>query len=97
MFNTPPLSHSSHLTQVTFYTRESVASNHAGREAACTCIAELGSKVSSDCLRPHVPQLTSKLLDCFKDDSWPVRDGECTCTCSWYSIIVTWGNLRVIF
>ena len=51
---TPPLSL---LTQVTFYTRESVASNHAVREAACTCIAELGSKVSSDCLRPHVPHL----------------------------------------
>ena len=48
------------------------------REAACTCIAELGSKVSGVCLRPHVPHLTSTLLDCFKDDSWPVRDGEYT-------------------
>ncbi len=61
--------------------KDSAASNHTVREAACTCIAELGSKVSGVSLRPHVPHLTSTLLDCFKDDSWPVRDGECTCTC----------------
>ena len=46
------------------------------REAACACIAELGSKMNKDCLRPYVPQLVSTLIDCFKDDSWPVRDCE---------------------
>ena len=32
-------------TQVEFYISQSQASNHAVREAACTCIAELGTKV----------------------------------------------------
>ena len=31
--------------QVEFYISQSRAANHAVREAACTCIAELGSKV----------------------------------------------------
>ena len=31
---------------VKFYVRQSQASNHAVREAACACIAELGAKVS---------------------------------------------------
>ena len=46
------------------------------REAACACIAELGSKVNKECLRPYIPQLMSTLIDCFNDDSWPVRDCE---------------------
>ena len=32
---------------VEFYVSQSQASNHAVREAACACIAELGSKVIS--------------------------------------------------
>ena len=35
------------LFQVEFYISQSDADNHAVREAACACIAELGSKVSS--------------------------------------------------
>ena len=31
---------------VAFYVNQSEADNHAVREAACACIAELGSKVS---------------------------------------------------
>ena len=31
---------------VQFYISQSQAANHAVREAACTCIAELGTKVS---------------------------------------------------
>ena len=91
---------------------QSQAANHAVREAACTCIAELGTKVtisclsllfmwiyilyinmfaqyflfshvsmvcvfqvSSDVLRPHIPELVRVLLECFRDDSWLVRDG----------------------
>ena len=38
------------LLKVTFYISQTEADNHAVREAACACIAELGSKVSSvDC------------------------------------------------
>ena len=53
------------------------------REAACACIAELGSKVNKECLRPYIPQLMSTLIDCFNDDSWPVRDCE-------YRTLLTW-------
>lgn len=67
-----------HITSVvTFYISQSNADNHAVREAACACIAELGSKVSKEILSPHVPSLLSTLLVCFKDDCWPVRDAAC--------------------
>ena len=59
-----------------FYIKESEASNHAVREAACTCIAELGNKISPDAVRPHISQLITALLDSFHDESWPVRDGK---------------------
>ena len=36
----------------------------------------LSLQVSKDTLRPSIAQLVGVLLDCFKDDSWPVRDGE---------------------
>ena len=29
-------------------------------------------------VRAHVPKLLDALLVCFKDESWPVRDGEWT-------------------
>ena len=35
---------------VEFYVSQSQAANHAVREAACTCIAELGTKVTISCL-----------------------------------------------
>ncbi|XP_065898567.1 uncharacterized protein [Dysidea avara] len=62
---------------VAFYVAQSSADNHAVREAACACIAELGSKVSKDILSPHVAKLLSTLLVCFKDECWPVRDAAC--------------------
>ena len=31
--------------------------------------------MNPDCLRPHVSDLLQALVCCFKDDSWPVRDG----------------------
>ena len=34
-----------YLSQVEFYISQSQAANHAVREAACICIAELGTKV----------------------------------------------------
>jgi HEAT repeat protein len=63
---------------VTYYCSQSGADNHAVREAACQCIAELGLKIDADAVRPHVATLLRALLDCFRDDSWPVRDAACT-------------------
>jgi hypothetical protein len=63
------------LFQVDFYLAQSQADNHAVREAACACIAELGSKVDTGCLGKHVPSLLKGLMEAFQDDSWPVRDG----------------------
>jgi len=62
---------------VSYYTEASDADNHAVREAACACIAELASKISVSAVRPHVPNLLAALTICFKDDSWPVRDAAC--------------------
>ena len=67
-----------HMAEVVaFYADQADAANHAVREAACACIAELGLKVDRECVRPHVPQLVDVLLDCFQDESWPVRDASC--------------------
>ena len=65
-----------------FYISQSRADNHAVREAACHCIAELCSKVavndeSKEPFRVHITQLLEALVDCFKDESWPVRDAAC--------------------
>nr|XP_054758807.1 uncharacterized protein LOC129264874 [Lytechinus pictus] len=62
---------------VEYYIEASDADNHAVREAACACIAELGAKIGQDVVRGHVPRLLDTLLVCFKDDSWPVRDAAC--------------------
>ncbi|KAG2428503.1 hypothetical protein HXX76_011620 [Chlamydomonas incerta] len=59
------------------YTAQSRANNHAVREAACACIAELLEKVDRDAVSPHVPALLRSLVVCFKDMSWPVRDAAC--------------------
>eukprot|EP00850_Spirogloea_muscicola_P019293 SM000187S03910 [mRNA] locus=s187:114336:121099:- [translate_table: standard] len=63
---------------VSFYIKQSRADNHAVREAACYCIAELMCKVDHEKVSPFVPQLLEALIDCFKDASWPVRDAACT-------------------
>ncbi|XP_064622843.1 uncharacterized protein LOC135485045 [Lineus longissimus] len=62
---------------VEYYISQTEADNHAVREAACACIAELGSKIDCDVVRPYVPSLLDALIVCFKDDSWPVRDASC--------------------
>ncbi|CAI8043758.1 hypothetical protein GBAR_LOCUS24277, partial [Geodia barretti] len=62
---------------VEFYISQTEAANHAVREAACACIAELGTKVSPGVLGPHIPDLVKVLLQCFRDDSWLVRDAAC--------------------
>jgi len=60
-----------------FYRRQIAADNHAVREAACACIAELASKCAEDSLANHSGPLLDSLIDCFGDDSWPVRDAAC--------------------
>lgn len=64
-----------------YYILQSKADNHAVREAACHCISELCTKVAStidkDPFKPHVTEMLAALLDCFKDESWPVRDCAC--------------------
>ncbi|GLI70399.1 hypothetical protein VaNZ11_015182 [Volvox africanus] len=62
---------------VTHYTLQARANNHAVREAACACIAELMEKVDRTAVGPHVPALFRSLVVCFKDMSWPVRDAAC--------------------
>ena len=62
---------------VNYYTLQSEAENHAVREAACQCIAELGIKVDKDAVRPFVKELLDALMVCFRDESWPVRDCAC--------------------
>jgi hypothetical protein len=53
---------------VDFYTQQADASNHAVREAACACIAELGDKIDKRCLSPHVLRLLEVLIACFRDE-----------------------------
>ena len=62
---------------VSFYILQTLSDNHAVREAACHCMAELASKIHSSIVIPHVPQLLGALIVCFKDESWPVRDTAC--------------------
>eukprot|EP00127_Corallochytrium_limacisporum_P001876 Clim_evm31s88 gene=Clim_evmTU31s88 len=63
---------------VTFYIAQTQADNHAVREAACACIAELGIKIKKDVIAPHVMTLLEALIVCLKDESWPVRDASLT-------------------
>ncbi|KAB7504067.1 hypothetical protein Anas_09508 [Armadillidium nasatum] len=62
-------------SQVPYYIEATEADNHAVREAACECIAELALKIPAQSVRPHVTALLKALKICFNDDSWPVRDG----------------------
>lgn len=50
------------------------------REAACLVVQELIVKVAAanpGQFLPHVSNILSCLLECFKDMSWPVRDSAC--------------------
>ncbi|XP_068210771.1 uncharacterized protein [Palaemon carinicauda] len=62
---------------VAYYIEATGADNHAVREAACACIAELALKIAKEAVRNHVPDLLQALTICFNDDSWPVRDAAC--------------------
>ena len=43
--------------------------------SVCVCVCMCVCQVSSEVLRPHIPDLVKVLLQCFRDDSWLVRDG----------------------
>ena len=60
-----------------FFCSQATADNHAVREAACHCIAELAVKIEREFVKPFVPALLDALISCFKDMSWPVRDAAC--------------------
>ena len=62
---------------VDFYVLQTQSDNHAVREAACHCMAELGVKISKEVVQPYISQIHEALLVCFKDESWPVRDTAC--------------------
>lgn len=62
---------------VKYYMSQAAAENHAVREAACACIAELASKIAHDAVKPYVCRLFRTLLVCFRDPSWAVRDAAC--------------------
>lgn len=62
---------------VQYYEEGTASDNQAVREAACSCIAELATKVDAHIVQPHVPALLAVLLTCFHDSNWPVRDAAC--------------------
>ena len=63
---------------VEYYAVQADADNHAVREAACACIAELGQKIDVEVIKPHFEKLLNVLVTAFQDESWPVRDAACT-------------------
>ena len=60
---------------VAFYLQQADADNHAVREAACSCIAELATKVARPAVQPEVAGLLQALLVCFKVSCPEVGEG----------------------
>lgn len=60
--------------QVNFYLEATGSENHAAREAACACIAELSRKINPTLVRPFIPVLLEALKRSFHDERWHVRD-----------------------
>lgn len=63
---------------ISFYESQCNADNHAVREAACQSLAEATTRLESTAVKPFVPRIVNALVECFKDESWPVRDYACT-------------------
>jgi len=59
------------------YSHAADADNHAVREAAAQCIAEMAQQLEREAVAPHVDTLVATLLRLFGDGSWPVRDCAC--------------------
>lgn len=57
-----------------FFVRECRADNHAVREAACMALGEICGKLEREYVVGYVGLVIDGLMECFKDESWPVRD-----------------------
>eukprot|EP00177_Eucheuma_denticulatum_P008463 GFKZ01015386.1.p1 GENE.GFKZ01015386.1~~GFKZ01015386.1.p1 ORF type:complete len:677 (+),score=92.89 GFKZ01015386.1:341-2371(+) len=62
---------------VTYYEGQCRAENHAVREAACQGFGELCLRLEKSVVKMHVERVVGGLIECLKDESWPVRDHAC--------------------
>ena len=81
---------------VQYYVSCTQADNHAVREAACQCIAELAAKLDKNAVKPYVDVLLDTLLECFNDDSWPVRDMACVGKCVMTGTPLISRNIKLV-
>lgn len=69
-----------------YYCSQSMSDDQSDREAACHCIAEIGTKLAvlgseyKDSFKPYIAELLSCLVFCLRDESWLVRDAACVAT-----------------
>jgi len=63
-----------------------MSEDQSDREAACHCIAEIGTKLAvigpdqKEAFKPYIKELLSSLSFCLRDESWLVRDAACVAT-----------------
>ena len=62
------------------YIHMSKAQNHMVCEASCHALSEIISKIASTVVWPHIPAITTAILSCLSEPSWPVRDAACVTT-----------------
>lgn len=62
---------------ITFYESQCQADNHAVREAACQSLGEAATRLDKTPVRALVTRIVAALVECCKDESWPVRDHAC--------------------
>ncbi len=62
---------------IAFFESQCAADNHAVREAACQSLGEVAERLEPAKVHGHVARIIAALVDCFKDESWPVRDHAC--------------------
>lgn len=62
---------------VSFYIDQTGAENNAVREAACTCMSEIATKLHKDAVRPHLTGILDALAVCLDDECCGVRDMAC--------------------
>lgn len=60
-----------------FYVSQTTADNHAVREAACQSLGEAVLRLDSLVVALEAGRVVNALVNCFKDESWPVRDHAC--------------------
>lgn len=60
-----------------FYISQTSADNHAVREAACQSLGEAVLRLDCTAVLNEAGRVAAALVECFKDESWPVRDHAC--------------------